>query len=229
MQSTGWVKWVLALGLLSGCMAKPKPLPPPPEPGPATPQDIARIREDLRRNDPNAQVGEVEAVYNKLVAITGLPVQNFHNGEAMTIIDSEQHLIANAVVDNVSGQYVVARYEVVKREPRNGDLAVRLSEHRPPPSMQSETGGAGANDANAAPAPSNPPADATKTVETPANNPPADNTNAAPQKSQAAPVNNNNENVPSPAAGPGPDEKKPATEPATKTQTPAHSPSELNK
>jgi len=210
-------------------MEKPKPIPPPPEPGPASPQDLARIRADLRRNDPNAQVGEVEAVYNKLVAITGLPVQDFRTGEAMTIVDSEQHLIANAVVDNVSGQYVVARYEVVKREPRNGDVAVRLSEHRPPSSMQPETGGAGANDVNAAAAPSNPPTDASKTVETPTNNPPAHNTSAAPQKTQAAPVNNNNETVPSPTAGPGPDEKKPATEPATKTETPARSPSELNK
>lgn len=229
MQSTGWVKWVLAIGLLSGCMEKPKPIPPPPEPGPATPQDLARIRQDLRRNDSNAQVGEVEAVFNHLVAITGLPVQDFRSGDAMTIVDSEQHLIANAVVDNVSGQYVVARYDVVKREPRNGDVAVRLSEHRPPSSMQPDIGGAGANDANAAPAPSNPPVDASKTVETPANNPPADNTNAAPQKTQATPANNNNENVPSPTAGPGPDEKKPATEPATKTETPARSPSELNK
>ncbi len=228
MQSTGWVKWVLALGLLSGCMEKPKPIPPPPEPGPASPQDLARIRADLRRNDPNAQVGEVEAVYNKLVAITGLPVQDFRSGEAMTIVDSEQHLIANAVVDNVTGQYVVARYDVVKREPRNGDVAVRLSEHRPPPSMQPETGGAGANDTNAAPQPANPPVES-KPIESPANNPPADNTNAAPQKSQPAPANNNSENVPSPAAGPAPDEKKPPTEPAPKTESPAHSPGELNK
>jgi hypothetical protein len=209
-------------------MEKPKPIPPPPEPGPASPQDLARIRADLRRNDPNAQVGEVEAVYNKLVAITGLPVQDFRSGEAMTIVDSEQHLIANAVVDNVSGQYVVARYEVVKREPRSGDVAVRLSEHRPPPSMQSETGGAGANDTNAAPQPANPPVES-KPIESPANNPPADNTNAAPQKSQPAPANNNSENVPSPAAGPAPDEKKPPTEPAPKTESPAHSPGELNK
>lgn len=227
MQSTGWAKWFLAIGLLSGCMAKPKPLPPP-EPGPASAQDIARIRHDLRRDDPNAEVGQVDAVMtsNHLVAIKDVPVQDFPSGQAINIVDSQLKVVATAVVDNVNGQYVVARYQPVARDPRDGDLAIRLSERRPPPSMQNENGGTGANDANAAPQPANPPVES-KPIETPTNNPPADNTGAAPQKSQAAPANN--ETVPSPTAGPGPDEKKPTTEPAQKTEAPAHNPSEFNK
>lgn len=229
MQSMGWVKWILAAGLLSGCMEKPKPILPPPEPAAAGPQELARIRQDLRRDDPNAEVGQVEAVMtgNHLVAIKDVPVQDFPAGQAINIVNPDLKVIAHAVVDNVSGNYVVARYEVVARDPRDGDLAIRLSERRPPPSVQSEAGGAGANDTNAAPAPSNPTANSPKSVETPANNPPpADNT-AAPQKSQPAPANN--ETVPSPAAGPGPGDKAPTTEPAPKAEAPAHSPSELNK
>jgi len=228
MQSTGWVKWVLALGLLSGCMEKPKPVPPPPEPGPASAQDVARIRHDLRREDPNAEVGQVDAVMtaNHLVAIKDVPVQDFPAGQAINIVNPNLKVIATAVVDNVSGQYVVARYDVVARDPQNGDLAIRLSERRPPPSMHDETGGAGANDNNAAPPRNNPPTES-KPIETPTNNPPpADNSNAVPQKTQPA----NDEKVPSPTAGPGPEEKTaPTTATTQPSQQPAHSPSELNK
>src|SRR5690348_11149231 len=120
---------VMTMGLIGGCAPKSPP-PQPAEPPPANSAQVSALREQLKRTDPNAQVGQVRAVMpqNKLLAIDDVPVQDFPAGQAVVIADGKLNTVARGVVDNVEGRIVVVKYEAVKRDPRKGDLAIRQSE-----------------------------------------------------------------------------------------------------
>jgi hypothetical protein len=121
------------MGLLAGgCAPKPQPAPPPPpEPPPATPEILSARRAELRQQDPNAQVGEVAEVLPErhMAALTDLPIQDFHAGDTLVIMNTAMQHVANATVDTIEGRYIVVKYDNAVRDVRPGDLAVRVSEH----------------------------------------------------------------------------------------------------
>ena len=111
--------------VLTGCQNKAKQS----ESGmAASQQDVAAIRSRIMAADPNARVGVVTAVLPKaqLAAIGDVPLQDFAIGDIVTFIDSHEKPFNSGTVVNATSTSLHVKYELSRRAPREGDLAVRL-------------------------------------------------------------------------------------------------------
>ena len=116
-------------GLLAGCGGKSKEKD---KGGAASIADAenaaAGIRERYQRLNPKNRVGVVTAVMPsaKLAAVSDIPVQDFGIGDVVVFIDTDEKVIGNGEVRNATPNSLHVRYDATKREPRVGDLAVRV-------------------------------------------------------------------------------------------------------
>ncbi len=110
--------------LLAGCTYQEPPAPP------ATEAQIAAIRSQFRRADPEARVGVVAAVLPSahLASVGGVRVTDFTVGDIITFIDSNQKVLAMGHVETINPNTLTVRYDPPGengRDPVPGDLAVR--------------------------------------------------------------------------------------------------------
>lgn len=123
----------LATGMiLVGCHGAPKPEPQP-KPVAATPQQIAEYQKQFFQHNKGDRIGTVAGVRpeNSLLAVTGIPLSDIKQGDAVTITDAAMKPLANGTVENIStvhGEFVIVKYvrDPGARAPRVGDVAVRL-------------------------------------------------------------------------------------------------------
>lgn len=89
------------------------------------------IREQYQRINPGNRVGVVLAVLQKenLAAVGDIAIKDFALGDTLVIIDTSERPIVDAAVVNITDNALHLRYSKPKlgrREPRPGDLAVRV-------------------------------------------------------------------------------------------------------
>lgn len=119
--------------LLAGCQNK-KPAAPSPQPTLESAQATAReLQASYREVDPQARVGVVVEARPEqdLAAVGEVQLQDFHVGEAVSFIDSQQKPIANGSVLSLDQEanVLVVKYSLPSsggRAPQPGDLLVRL-------------------------------------------------------------------------------------------------------
>lgn len=111
--------------VLAGCLTPEVPIAPP-----ATPAQLAVIRSQFRRADPEARVGLVTAVLpsSHLTSVANVPVTDFTVGDVITFIDSNQNVLAMGHVETINQTSLTVRYDPPSppgRNPVPGDIAVR--------------------------------------------------------------------------------------------------------
>jgi hypothetical protein len=111
--------------IFAGCMSSS--LPPAP---PVTAVQLAAIRDQYRRSDPEARVGVVTAVLPSahLASVGSIPARDFTAGDVVSFIDSNQALLTMGHVEVVNPNSLIVRYDPpakTGREPLVGDMAVR--------------------------------------------------------------------------------------------------------
>ncbi len=125
----------IAVVLLVGCAAKPVPIPPPPPPVVASPDQQDKVQVDLSKFSANAHVGRVQQISpsDSLLAVTGIEVKDVKVGDVITIVDADDHILANGTVNSTyvapdsNIPCVVVQYEAAPnagRAPIKGDLAI---------------------------------------------------------------------------------------------------------
>lgn len=112
-------------------------------------QTMAGLEQSYRQAHPDALIGHVNAVLpdRHVASIAGLPVDQIHRGDVVTILAGAQETggIAARVYDKSQG-YVQVDYGSVQAgqpDPRLGDLAVRFPGGAMVPASPSETGTTG--------------------------------------------------------------------------------------
>lgn len=117
---------VIAAGLI-GCQPAPAPTPPAPPPPHTSRQDVAKMKMDFAKADPNARVGDVAAVRSQdtLVAVEGMSLKDIRTGAAVSFVDSDQNVVANGIVDSLDKKdgLLIVRYVPTSggRAPNQGD------------------------------------------------------------------------------------------------------------
>jgi hypothetical protein len=133
-----------ALILMAGCAKSGESVP-------ATPAMVRTIRQQVATTNPSALVGVVIAVEPKgrpFAAVGDVPAQEFHEGDPIAFIDSNQNELTHGIVRRVVADAVHVEWFKPtngQREPRVGDLAVRyrattvpMTSTPPPPPNPSE-------------------------------------------------------------------------------------------
>jgi hypothetical protein len=128
MNKTVMPRWICVAMLpviLAGCLSPDEPPAPP-----VTAGQLAVIRDQFSRTDPEARVGVVMAVLPSahLASVGSVPTRDFTIGDVITFIDSNQKLLTMGHVEVVNQKSLTVRYDVPGehgREPLVGDVAVR--------------------------------------------------------------------------------------------------------
>ena len=99
-------------------------------PEPLSPEALQSVRESYTRVDPKAMVGAVIASLPEkgLVAVGGLPVKEFQEGDILVFVDASKQVIAAGKVIAKTADALHVSYDLRganSREPQVGDLAVR--------------------------------------------------------------------------------------------------------
>jgi pyruvate dehydrogenase E2 component (dihydrolipoamide acetyltransferase) len=132
MLQRGWIGVVIAAGLVTGCAPKKPPTTSPSpmtQPTPSFTLDSAR--DQLKRANPNTEVGSVVAVLPEanLAAVGDVPTANFRIGDPITFLDDTLgDLTLGSVVAIENGRLHV-RYDAPPaghRAPQIGDFAVHI-------------------------------------------------------------------------------------------------------
>jgi hypothetical protein len=97
---------------------------------PVTSAQLAVIRDQYRRMDPEARVGVVTAVLpsSHLASVGSIPAKDFSVGDVVSFIDSNQVLLTMGHVETVTQSSIIVKYDppaATGREPVQGDMAVR--------------------------------------------------------------------------------------------------------
>jgi hypothetical protein len=116
---------VALLAVMAGCMTSPLAVAPP-----VTTAQLAVIRDQYRRTDPEARVGVVTAVLPsaQLASVGSVPTKDFTIGDVISFIDSNQVLLTMGHVETINQNLIIVKYDTpdkAKREPVQGDMAVR--------------------------------------------------------------------------------------------------------
>ena len=125
-----WAGMLLTAALLAGCAAK-RPPARDPEAAAASEETVRMIRQSFQQADPDARVGVVLATLpeSRLAAVGDVDVKEFHEGDAITFIDTMQRPLVNGRVLEITNSQLNVKYENPgrgERAPREGDLAVRF-------------------------------------------------------------------------------------------------------
>ncbi|HEY1922787.1 MAG TPA: hypothetical protein VGG44_08465 [Tepidisphaeraceae bacterium] len=111
--------------IIVGCITTPLAVAPP-----VTSAQLSMIRDQYRKNDPEARVGVVTAVLPSahLASVGSVPTKDFSVGDVISFVDSNQVLLTMGHVDAINQNLVIVKYDTpdpAKREPVQGDMAVR--------------------------------------------------------------------------------------------------------
>jgi hypothetical protein len=111
--------------MMTGCLTQSLPVAPP-----VTSAQLAVIRDQYRRTDPEARVGVVTAVLpsSHLASVGSIPTKDFTIGDVVSFIDSNQVLLTMGHVETINQSSVIVKYDppaATGREPVQGDMAVR--------------------------------------------------------------------------------------------------------
>jgi len=119
---------LLIAGSLAGCKSKAKQEADAAGKLASGEQAAAQIREKYQRLNPKNRVGVVVAVRSEsnLAAVGDIPIQDFGVGDVVTFIHANEEPFNSGVVVNATADALHVRYESGKREPKVGDLVVRL-------------------------------------------------------------------------------------------------------
>jgi len=117
------------VGLFLSACAPKKPAAMAP---PATENQLEMIRASYDKVDPGSRVGRVIAVLpaDQLVAVGELTPNEFHLGDAFTLIDSKQNILTRGKVVAITKDALHIKYQALpagQRNPVVGDLAVHVS------------------------------------------------------------------------------------------------------
>lgn len=126
-------------GLVVGCQTK-EPEPAPPDPV-AVQQAALSMRQTLMEADPNAKIGMVVTVLpdQPWLSAGNLPVEDFQNGDWVTVFTPEGQVLAVGEVRNIQGQGLHVRYNASQGAPRGpmkGDLVLKGNEAGSRPRLQ---------------------------------------------------------------------------------------------
>ena len=130
--AAGWALLIVAVGgLMAGCAqqqrnATPKASAMGGEPPSA--QTAAQLYQSLRASYPGSQVGVVNAVLpaRRLISVSGLPLDQVHRGDVVTIMQGPGNNTLEAVV-YAKGKYVQLTYQPLglgQRDPAVWDAAI---------------------------------------------------------------------------------------------------------
>ena len=116
---------ILVFITLSACAPQQLAIAPP-----ATPEQLAAIRDEYRSSDPMARVGQVTDVLpaDHLALVGSIAVKDFSVGDIITFLDSNRQVLTMGTVEAINRSNITVRYEPpdkTGREPVTGDLAVR--------------------------------------------------------------------------------------------------------
>ena len=125
------ISLVMLAAVLAGCRSAPKMKPSTPAPQPATPQRVEQIRQMYQRQNADIRVGLVIATLPqyRLAAVGDIPVKDIALNEIVTFIDGDENPLTTGLVVNKTEDTIHVKYDPFspgRREPRVGDLAVRL-------------------------------------------------------------------------------------------------------
>jgi len=111
--------------LIAGCLTQqPEAAPPVSE------SQFITIRQQYMASDPMARVGLVIDVLPDahLASVGSVPTKDFHEGDVITFIDSNQATLTMGHVETIDPKFLVVRYDPPGpkgRIPAVGDMAVR--------------------------------------------------------------------------------------------------------
>jgi hypothetical protein len=130
MKYSGLLRPIIAMAIpvflaLGGCASQQHSIAPP-----ATPEQLAAIRDEYRGSDPMARVGQVTDVLQSdhLALVGSVSVKDFAVGDVITFLDSNRQVLTLGTVEAINRSNITVRYEPpdkTGREPVIGDLAVR--------------------------------------------------------------------------------------------------------
>jgi hypothetical protein len=98
---------------------------------PVSPGQLSEMRDEFRRSDPDARVGEVTAVLpnSNLAAVGGVNPKDFLVGDIITFLDSNRKFLTMGKVEAVNRNSLTVHYDNPTdrkgRAPVQGDIAVR--------------------------------------------------------------------------------------------------------
>ena len=167
---------VIVAGLVTGCAPKRPPATAPAPVTQAATLTLDAARDQLKRANPNTEVGSVVAVLPEanLAAVADVQTANFHVGDPITFLDDTLgDLTLGVVIDTKNGRLQV-RYDAPPaghRVPQVGDFAVHIFNSAPPAPQSTASAPAAASDASPSIPPA-PPAAPTPDAPAPATPPP---------------------------------------------------------
>lgn len=131
MLQRGWVGVLIVAGLVTGCAPKQPPAPAPPATQPVPTYTLDSARDQLKRANPNTEVGSVVAVLSEanLAAVADVPTANFHIGDPITFLDDTLGDLTLGTVVAIENGRLHVRYDAPPaghRAPEVGDFAVHI-------------------------------------------------------------------------------------------------------
>jgi hypothetical protein len=111
---------------LNGCMVNTsEPITPP-----FTSEQLAQMRDEYRREDPQARVGLVTSILasDNLASVDEVPVKDFTLGDIISFVDSNGKVVTMGTVEAINRDTLTVRYANPGphgRDPVAGDAAVR--------------------------------------------------------------------------------------------------------
>src|SRR5581483_3202814 len=112
LRSGGWrvVLGMLAGFALAGCAAPPDAKPK--TPAIANSGQVARIRAQYQKLDPNSRVGVVIAVrpQDRLAAVGEIPTRDFKPGDVLSFEDVNQNIVTVGSVKDITPNFLVVEY-----------------------------------------------------------------------------------------------------------------------
>jgi hypothetical protein len=118
---------LLVVGALAGCQQTDDASQTPPPP---TPQTLDKVQDAYEQQAPDMPVGRVVDVVGdvRLAAVDHVSqAQNLKEGDNVTFVDAQGHIINHGRVVRINDTFVDVRYESAgERAPRPGDLMVKV-------------------------------------------------------------------------------------------------------
>jgi hypothetical protein len=131
MLQRGWIGVVMVAGVVAGCAHKQPPVPAPPASQPVPTYTLDSARDQLKRANPNTEVGSVVAVLSEanLAAVADVPTANFRVGDPITFLDDMLGDLTLGTVVAIENGRLHVRYDAPpagRRAPEVGDFAVHI-------------------------------------------------------------------------------------------------------
>ncbi len=115
----------MSLALLSGCVSTKKEIPAPPPP---TGEQAMALKATILEINPKAKVGMVSAVLQDVmyVMVADVDVADVKKGDIFSFVDSQNNVVANGTVTDITDGKIALLYDAVTRPPMVGDVAAKF-------------------------------------------------------------------------------------------------------